>query len=509
MDGKKRFYIAIDCKSFYASVECLERGLDPMTTNLVVADESRTDKTICLAVSPSLKAHGIPGRPRLFEVVRRVQEINRERLRHAPNHVFKGKSCDRNALAESPELELDYIIAVPRMAHYIACNTDIYKVYLKYVEPKDIHIYSIDEVFIDVTDYLDFYRQTPRELAGTIVLDVLKTTGITTTVGIGTNLYLCKVAMDIVAKHAEPDENGTRIAELDETRYRHMLWDHRPLTDFWRVGRGYAKKLEEHGLYTMGDIARCSYGRANDFHNEKLLYKLFGVNAELLIDHAWGWEPCTIADVKAYKPRHNSICSGQVLQSPYEYEQAKLVVKEMADMLAFGLLEKGLVTNQITLTIGFDRANLENAAVRKQYRGKVKTDFYGRKVPEHAHGTANIGRYTSSSKLITEAAMEIYERTVDKILLIRRVTIEAGYVILEQDVKEQGSFQQLDLFTDYDAEREKAKEADAMLERERQAQLAMLRIRQKYGKNAVLRASSLEDGATAKGRNQQIGGHRA
>ena len=495
MDGKKRFYIAIDCKSFYASVECLERGLDPMTTNLVVADESRTDKTICLAVSPSLKAHGIPGRPRLFEVVRRVQEINRERLRHAPNHVFKGKSCDRNALAESPELELDYIIAVPRMAHYIACNTDIYKVYLKYVEPKDIHIYSIDEVFIDVTDYLDFYRQTPRELAGTIVLDVLKTTGITTTVGIGTNLYLCKVAMDIVAKHAEPDENGTRIAELDETRYRHMLWDHRPLTDFWRVGRGYAKKLEEHGLYTMGDIARCSYGRANDFHNEKLLYKLFGVNAELLIDHAWGWEPCTIADVKAYKPRHNSICSGQVLQSPYEYEQAKLVVKEMADMLAFGLLEKGLVTNQITLTIGFDRANLENAAVRKQYRGKVKTDFYG--------------RYTSSSKLITEAAMEIYERTVDKILLIRRVTIEAGYVILEQDMKEQSSFQQLDLFTDYDAEREKAKEADAMLERERQAQLAMLHIRQKYGKNAVLRASSLEDGATAKGRNQQIGGHRA
>ena len=500
MDGKKRFYIAIDCKSFYASVECLERGLDPMTTNLVVADESRTDKTICLAVSPSLKAHGIPGRPRLFEVVRRVQEINRERLRHAPNHVFKGKSCDRNALAESPELELDYIIAVPRMAHYIACNTDIYKVYLKYVEPKDIHIYSIDEVFIDVTDYLDFYRQTPRELAGTIVLDVLKTTGITTTVGIGTNLYLCKVAMDIVAKHAEPDENGTRIAELDETRYRHMLWDHRPLTDFWRVGRGYAKKLEEHGLYTMGDIARCSYGRANDFHNEKLLYKLFGVNAELLIDHAWGWEPCTIADVKAYKPRHNSICSGQVLQSPYEYEQAKLVVKEMADMLAFGLLEKGLVTNQITLTIGFDRANLENAAVRKQYRGKV---------PEHAHGTANIGRYTSSSKLITEAAMEIYERTVDKILLIRRVTIEAGYVILEQDMKEQSSFQQLDLITDYDAEREKAKEADAMLERERQAQLAMLHIRQKYGKNAVLRASSLEDGATAKGRNQQIGGHRA
>ena len=312
-----------------------------------------------------------------------------------------------------------------------------------------------------------------------------------------------------MAKHAEPDENGTRIAELDEMSYRHMLWDHRPLRDFWRVGRGYAKKLEEHGLFTMGDIARCSCGGANDFHNEKLLYKLFGVNAELLIDHAWGWEPCTIADVKAYKPRHNSICSGQVLQSPYEYEQAKLVVKEMADMLAFGLLEKGLVTNQITLTIGFDRANLENAAVRKQYRGKVKSDFYGRKVPEHAHGTANIGRYTSSSKLITEAAMEIYERTVDKILLIRRVTIEAGYVILEQDMKEQSSFQQLDLFTDYDAEREKAKEADAMLERERQAQLAMLHIRQKYGKNAVLRASSLEDGATAKGRNQQIGGHRA
>ena len=502
-------YIAIDLKSFYASVECVQRGLDPLTTNLVVADQSRTEKTICLAVSPSLKEYGISGRARLFEVVQKIREVNSQRRQRAPGRAFTGESIDSRELKASCGLGVSYITAPPRMALYMEFSARIYEIYLKYVAPEDIHVYSVDEVFMDVTDYLKAYGLTARALAQEIMEEIFKETGITATAGIGSNLYLSKVAMDIVAKHVTTGEGEVRIAELDELTYRRLLWGHRPLTDFWRVGRGYAKKLEEHGLYTMGDIARCSYGRANDFHNEKLLYKLFGVNAELLIDHAWGWEPCTIADVKAYKPRHNSICSGQVLQSPYEYEQAKLVVKEMADMLAFGLLEKGLVTNQITLTIGFDRANLENAAVRKQYRGKVKSDFYGRKVPEHAHGTANIGRYTSSSKLITEAAMEIYERTVDKILLIRRVTIEAGYVILEQDMKEQSSFQQLDLFTDYDAEREKAKEADAMLERERQAQLAMLHIRQKYGKNAVLRASSLEDGATAKGRNQQIGGHRA
>lgn len=509
MAGRKQVYIAIDCKSFYASVECIERGLDPLTTHLVVADESRTDKTICLAVSPSLKAHGIPGRPRLFEVVRKVKEINSERRKNAPNGAFTGTSCNAEELRGDPGLELDYITAVPRMAYYIACSADIYNIYLKYVEPRHIHVYSIDEVFIDITDYLDFYKQTPRELAGTIVLDVLKTTGITTTVGIGTNLYLSKVAMDIVAKHARPDENGTRIAELDEMSYRSLLWGHRPLTDFWRVGRGYAKKLEEHGLYTMGDIARCSLGGADNFYNERLLYKLFGVNAELLIDHAWGWEPCTIADVKSYKPRNSSICSGQVLQCPYDFAHARLVVKEMADALAFDLLEKGLATDQITLTVGFDRANLEDPGTRKQYRGKTKTDFYGRKVPEHAHGTASLGKYTASSKLITDAAVGIFDRTVNQALLVRRITIDAAHVAGEHEAAGQEGFRQLDLFTDPEEEQARAAEENAALERERKAQLAMLSIRQKYGKNAVLRASSLEDGATAKGRNQQIGGHRA
>ena len=490
MDSNRRTYIAIDCKSFYASVECLERGLDPMATNLVVADESRTDKTICLAVSPSLKAHGVPGRPRLFEVIRKIKDVNRERLRYAPNHKFTGKSCDAKELAASPELELDYIVAVPRMAHYIQCSTDIYQVYLKYVEEKDIHVYSIDEVFIDITEYMDFYKMSARELAGK-------------------NLYLAKVAMDIVAKHTEPDENGTRIAELDEMSYRYQLWGHRPLTDFWRVGRGYAKKLEEHGLYTMGDIARCSLGKDGAFHSEKLLYKLFGVNAELLIDHAWGIEPCTIAAIHAYKPQDNSISSGQVLQCPYDSVHARLVVREMADLLAFDLLEKGLVTDQITLTIGFDRQNLEDNAIRKHYKGKVKTDFYGRKVPVHAHGTEHIGRYTSSAKLITDAALAIFDRTVDKKLLIRRITIEAAHVIEEKEAEKRHSAQQLDLFTDIAAEQVQKEEEDKLLERERKAQLAMLSIRQKYGKNAVLRASSLEEGATAKNRNSQIGGHRA
>lgn len=509
MEGKKRVYIAIDCKSFYATVECLERGLDPLTTNLVVADESRTNKTICLAVSPSLKACGIPGRPRLFEVVRKVADINQERLSRAPNHVFTGKSCDADELAGSPGLELGYITAVPRMAHYIRCSVAIYKVYLKYVEPKDIHVYSIDEVFMDITDYLDFYKMDARQLAGTIVRDVLETTGIVTTVGIGTNLYLAKVAMDIVAKRAEPDENGTRVAELDEMSYRHLLWEHRPLTDFWRVGRGTAKKLEEHGLYTMGDIARCSIGREGAFHSEKLLFKLFGVNAELLIDHAWGIEPCTMAAVQGYKPQENSISSGQVLQFPYEAGLAKVVVKEMADALAFDLLEKGLVTDQITLTVGFDRVNLEDAAVRKQYKGKVKTDFYGREVPVHAHGTEHLGRYTSSAKLITEAALAVFNRTVDQSLFVRRVTLEAAHVVEEKEAEKRRPVQQLDLFTDFSAEQKKSAEEEEMLERERKAQLAMLKIKQKYGKNAVLRASSLEDGATAKSRNNQIGGHRA
>ena len=508
MEQAAKTYLAIDCKSFYASVECLARGLDPMKTNLVVADISRTEKTICLAVSPSLKAYGIPGRPRLFEVVRKVREINAERLRHAPNHAFTGSSTDADVLEKSPELALDYITAVPRMAYYIRCNTDIYNVYLKYVEPRHIHVYSIDEVFIDITDYLDFYKQTPLELARTIVLDALKTTGITTTVGIGTNMYLCKVAMDIVAKHAEPDENGTRIAELDEISYRKLLWEHRPLTDFWRIGRGYAKKLEENGLFTMGDIARCSISQSA-VYNEELLYSLFGVNAELLIDHAWGWEPCTMEAVKAYRPQDNSTGSGQVLQHPYTFEPARLVAKEMADSLAFDLMGRGLVTGQIALTVSYDRHSLEDPAVNRRYQGRTKTDFYGRKVPQHAHGTACIGRNTSSSKLIMETVSKLFDKIVDKKLIIRRINIEALHVTEANGVPEEPVFQQLDLFTDTAEEQEREKKENAMLEKETKAQLAMLEIKQKYGKNAVLRASSLDDGATAKERNRQIGGHRA
>lgn len=508
MRESTKFFLAIDCKAFYASVECLDRGLDPMTTNLVVADISRTEKTICLAVSPPLKAYGISGRPRLFEVIRKAKEINMDRLRQAPNHSFTGASIDANKLKNAPELALDYIVAVPRMAYYIQCSTDIYNVYLKYVEPRHIHVYSIDEVFIDITDYLDFYKQTPHELARTIVLDVLKTTGITTTVGIGTNLYLSKVAMDIVAKHAEQDENGTRIAELDEMSYRKLLWNHRPITDFWRVGKGYAKKLAEYGLYTMGDIARCSVSQSPGY-NEDLLYRLFGVNAELLIDHAWGWEPCTMEAIKAYQPQENSLASGQVLQCPYDFEKAQLVAKEMADSLAFDLMEKGLVTSQIALTVGYDRQNLEDPAIKSRYYGKTKTDFYGRKVPQHAHGTASIGRDTSSSKLIVKTVSTLFERIVDKDLFVRRINIEALHVIEEKTAYEKLTPQQLDLFTDVIKEQEREKEENAVLEKEKKAQLAMLEIKQKYGKNAVLRANSLEEGATAKERNRQIGGHRA
>lgn len=505
MENKNRTYIAIDCKSFYASVECRARGLDPMTTNLVVADASRTEKTICLAVSPSLKAYGIPGRPRLFEVIRKVKEINRKRMYEAPGRVFCGKSYDDTELKHSPELELDFITAVPRMAHYIACSADVYRVYLKYVEAKDIHVYSIDEVFMDITEYLQFYGTSAKALVSAIARDVLKTTGITTTVGIGTNLYLCKVAMDIVAKHVEPDEDGARIAELDEMAYRRLLWGHRPLTDFWRVGRGYAKKLEENGLFTMGDIARCSLGKAEDFHNEHLLHKLFGVNAELLIDHAWGWEPCRITDIKAYRPQNSSISSGQVLQRPYTFEPARLVVKEMADMLALEMLEKGLATDQITLTISYDKESLK---IPGRYHGKLKTDFYGRKVPEHAHGTKSLGRHTASARLVIGAAMEIFDRTVDKNLLVRRIALEAAHVEAERTMASAAGFRQLDLFTDLEEEKRLAEEENAALAREKKAQLAILEIKKKYGKNAILKGISLEEGATARTRNRQIGGHR-
>jgi DNA polymerase V len=502
-------YIAIDLKSFYASVECIERNFDPMNTNLVVADESRTEKTICLAVSPSLKAYGIPGRARLFEVVQKVKEVNAGRQRKAPGRVFTGSSYNADELRVSPELALDYIAARPQMAKYIACSTRIYSVYLKYVAPEDIHVYSIDEVFIDATPYLKNYKLSAREFAMLIILDVLDTTGITAAAGIGTNLYLCKVAMDIGAKHIRPDKNGVRIAELDEMAYRRSLWTHRPLTDFWRVGRGYARKLEEHGMYTMGDVARCSIGKQADYRNEDLLYKLFGVNAELLIDHAWGWEPCTIADIKAYKPSTNSVGSGQVLMSPYPFDKAKSVVREMTDMLALDLLDKGLVTDQLVLTVGYDIENLKDPERRKKYSGPVTTDHYGRAIPKHAHGTINLGKHTSSAKKLTEAVSGLFDRIVDENLLARRINITANHVIGEADLPKAAAFEQLDLFTDYGAIRERQAKEEAELQREKRIQQAVLTIKKKYGKNAILKGSNFEEGSTAKSRNEQIGGHKA
>ncbi len=499
----ERTYIAIDLKSFYASVECIERGLDPMTTNLVVADLSRTEKTICLAVTPTLKAYGISGRARLFEVVQRVKEVNSMRRRNAPPGGFTGASSNDPELKANPSLALDYIVALPRMAKYIQHSTEIYQVYLKYIAPEDIHVYSIDEVFIDATSYLDLYGLTPRELAMKIILDVLSTTGITATAGIGPNLYLCKVAMDIGAKHIIPDENGVRIAELDEMTYRKQLWTHRPITDFWRVGKGYAKKLEAYGIYTMGDVARCSV------QNEALLYKLFGVNAELLIDHAWGYEPCTIAHIKAYKPSSNSLGAGQVLHTPYTADKAKLVLREMMDQLALDLLEKGLVTDQIVLTVGYDIENLTDPNRRNNYHGEITVDRYGRSIPKHAHGTANIGRYTSSARLITQAAVELYDRIVDSSLLIRRINMAACHVIEERAIPVKAATEQLDMFTDYQRQAEEEQREQQALEKERNAREAMLKIRKKYGKNAILRATSLQEGATAMDRNRQIGGHKA
>lgn len=507
--GENRIYIAIDLKSFYASVECKERQLNPLTTNLVVADASRTEKTICLAVSPSLKACGIPGRARLFEVIRRVKEVNRERRSKAPGGRFTGSSCSAPELAKHPELELAYITAPPRMAFYLEYSAAIYNIYLNYVAPEDMHVYSIDEVFMDVTNYLKIYGLTPKELASRIVQDVLCRTGITATAGIGTNLYLCKVAMDIVAKHVEPDEHGVRVAELDEINYRQLLWNHRPLTDFWRVGYGYQKKLEAAGLFTMGDIARCSLGGKGDFHNEELLYDMFGVNAELLIDHAWGWEPTTLDLVKAYQPETNSISSGQVLQCPYDSEKGKLIVREMTDLLVLDLVEKRLVTDQMILTIGYDIDNLSNDKIKNTYTGEVTTDHYGRKVPKHAHGTVNLKRRTSSTRLITDAVMELYDRIINPTLLIRRVTVVANRLADETQAKETEQFEQLDLFTDYAALEKERKEEEERLSRERKLQEAMLSVKKKFGKNAILKGMNLQEGATGMERNRQIGGHKA
>ena len=505
----ERTYLAVDLKSFYASVECVERGLDPLTTNLVVADLRRTDKTICLAVTPSLKAWGISGRARLFEVVQRVKEVNAERARQAPGRQLTGSSSSDPELKADPSLAVDYIVAPPRMARYMEWSTRVYNVYLKYIAPEDIINYSIDEVFMDVTNYLETYGLSPRELAMKIILDVLETTGITATAGIGPNLYLCKIAMDIWAKRIPADKNGVRIAQLTEMSYRRNLWTHRPLTDFWRVGPGTARKLEAEGLYTMGDVARCSIGGPGDYYNEDLLYKLFGVNAELLIDHAWGWEPCAIADIKSYKPEARSIGGGQVLQSPYPCEKTRLVVREMADQLALELVDQGLVTNQLTLTVGYDIENLTDPERRKQYHGEVKSDRYGRSIPKHAHGTANLEEYTASTKRIIAAALELFDRIIDPNLLARRLYLAAGRVAEEGDAPERKPFEQLDLFTDYAAEEARRAREAAELEREKRMQRAVLDIKKRFGKNAILKGMNFQEGATAKDRNRTIGGHKA
>lgn len=509
MNDKEKIYAAIDLKSFYASVECLERGLDPLKTHLVVADASRSQKTICLAVSPSLKAYKIPGRIRLYEVVQKIKIENAKRAQKMPSRKLSGASYFAEEIAASPSTAIDYIVAPPRMALYIAYSTRIYNVYLKYVAPEDIHVYSIDEVFIDITQYLKHANLSPREFVKTMIKDVFESVGVTATAGIGTNLYLCKIAMDIVAKKIEADSDGVRIAELDELKYRQALWDHQPITDFWRVGRGYAKKLEKHGLYTMGDVARCSMGGDNDFHNEKLLYDLFGVNAELLIDHAWGWEPCRLKDVKAYKPSTNSTGAGQVLLRPYAYEEVRVIVKEMTDQLVLDLVDKKLVTDQLVLTVGYDISNLADQERRKKYKGIVKTDYYGRKVPKHAHGTANLKRLTSSTKLIIDAVMTLFDEIVDEGLLARRVNIVANHVVHEDSVTEDLSYEQLDLFTNYDEKIQVEKKETKVLAKEKQLQYALLNIKKKFGKNAVLKGMNLQKGATGKDRNNQIGGHKA
>lgn len=541
-------YISIDLKSFYASVECMERGLDPLNTNLVVADASRTQKTICLAVSPSLKAYGIPGRARLFEVEQKVKEANARRQTRAPKNILDGKSVFATELNENPNLAIDYIAAKPRMALYMSKSTQIYDVYLRYIAPEDIYAYSVDEVFIDASGYLKTYGLNTHDFARLLVREVFKETGITATAGIGPNLYLCKIAMDIGAKHTEADADGVRIAELDEFSYRRLLWDHRPITDFWRVGRGYAKKLAKKSIFTMGDIARCSLGTSSDYYNEDLLYKMFGVNAELLIDHAWGYEPCTLAEVKSYRPQRKSLVSGQVLQNAYTYEKTRIVVREMMELLALDLVDKGLLTNQIVLTVGYDIENLSDPERRKAYKGEITVDGYGREVPKHAHGTGNLPFSTSSTKLTTDCVLEVFDRVVDESLLTRRISITANNLVLESEYKRESEVasaepEQISMFDmlaggdDSQApERVSSKEATACseqdkpnstmvaesisgsaasdksedaLEKEKQVQEAMLKIKKRFGKNAILKGTNLQEGATAKERNAQIGGHKA
>lgn len=498
----EKTYLCIDLKSFYASVECRERNLDPMNTNLVVADESRTEKTVCLAISPTMKQYGLGGRARLYEVLQKVKEVNYQRKKNNNYKKFNSKSYIDSELKNNKELELDFIIAPPQMKKYMNYSTKIYNVYLKYIAPEDIYVYSIDEVFCDLTNYLKHYNMSAKELVIKMIHDVYKTTGITATAGIGTNMYLAKVAMDIVAKHAEADEYGVRLAEIDEIGYRKLLWNHRPLTSFWRVGAGYAKKLEAKGLYTMGDIARCS------INNEDLLYKMFGVNAELLIDHAWGWEPCTIENIKAYKPTTNSISSGQVLHCPYDYKKTKLIVKEMADLLSLDLVAKDFVTNQLVMTIGYDIDNLTNQDIREMYNGEITLDHYGREVPKHAHGTINIDHHTSSSKTITDYFIKLYERIINKNLLVRRVNLVACNVVKPDSVVNKPIVQQFDLFSNNEEQEELKRKELEDEKSERKVQEVLLSIKSRYGKNAILKGMNLEDGGTTIERNGQVGGHK-
>ena len=495
-------YCCIDLKSFYASVECIERKLNPLQTNLVVADRARTEKTICLAVSPSLKSYGIPGRARLFEVIQKVNEINFQRRYKAPNYKLEGKSFNDIELKKNPKLAIDYIAAPPRMSLYMKYSTTIYDIYLKYVAPEDIYAYSVDEVFCDITNYLKTRNMTPKQFVATMIQDVYKSTGITATGGIGTNMYLAKIAMDIGAKHIKADENGVRIAALDEISYRKLLWSHRPITDFWRVGKGYAKKLEAHGIYTMGDVARCS------IENEELLYKLFGINAEFLIDHSWGYEPCTMKDIKTFKPATNSISTGQVLHCPYNYEQTKLIVKEMTDILVLDLVEKQLVTNQIVLTVGYDVDNLIDPNLRKSYNGEITTDRYGRKIPKHAHGTINLKERTSSTKLIMEAVEELYDRIINKNLLVRRIYVVANNVVSESEIDNNKQTEQISLFVDYEKQEKEQEAEKKRRDEENKLQHAIIDIKNKYGKNAILKGMNLEKDGTTIERNAQIGGHK-
>ncbi len=502
-DNMNKIYACIDLKSFYASVECVERQLDPLNTNLVVADNSRTEKTICLAVSPSLKQYGISGRARLYQVVQKVKEINNQRKLRIKNKKFKGSSYIDSELKSHPELSLDYVVAIPRMGKYIEYSTSIYNIYLKYLSPNDIHVYSIDEVFCDITPYLSFSKMKPVEFITKIINDVCDTTGITATAGIGTNMYLAKVAMDIVAKHKKPNDKGVRIACLDEMMYRKLLWNHTPLTDFWRVGNGYSNRLERHNIYTMGDIAKCSV------ENEELLYKLFGINAELLIDHAWGWEPSTIEDVKLYKPSSNSISSGQVLPDPYDYKQTELIVKEMTDLLTLELVSKKLVTDQIVLSISYDVENLINPDIRDNYVGEITLDYYGRRVPKSSHGTIRIDHQTSSSKIIINKITELYQKITNKHLLIRRINIAFNNLVSEEKANNKVIYEQCDIFTNLkEAEKEKKKQKESEL-KERNLQNVILNIKQKYGKNSILKGMNYIKGGRTIERNQQIGGHRA